>query len=263
MSLQDITPLILTYNEEPNIGRVLEKLRWAERIVVVDSHSTDRTAEIASALPQVSLLRRPFDNHVDQWNFGLDQVTTPWVLSLDADYVLSRELVDELAARADSLDAAGYYASFRYCIAGRPLRGSLYPPRIVLFRRDRALYEADGHTQRLRADGPTGQLSGVIFHDDRKPLGAWLQAQQRYSLLEVEKLTATPMESLGLADRIRRRKWLAPLLAPPYCLFAKGLILDGWPGLYYTLQRTYVELLLSLRLFEHEARASGARREPG
>lgn len=254
MSLQDITPLILTYNEEPNIGRVLEKLRWAERIVVVDSDSTDRTAELASSFPQVRVLRRPFDNHVNQWNFGLDQVTTPWVLSLDADYVLSDALIDELTARAGTLELAGYYASFRYCIAGRALRGSLYPPRIVLFRRDRARYAADGHTQLLRVEGATGRLSGVIFHDDRKPLSAWLQAQQRYALLEVDKLTVTPVESLGRMDRIRRRKWLAPLLTPPYCLFAKRLILDGWPGIYYTLQRTYAELLLSLRLFEREAR---------
>jgi glycosyltransferase involved in cell wall biosynthesis len=241
MSRRDITPLILTYNEEPNIGRVLEKLRWAERIVVVDSHSTDRTAEIATALPQV---------------------TTPWVLSLDADYLLSDELIDELAARTETPGIAGFYASFRYCVAGRPLRGSLYPPRIVLFRRDRARYEPDGHTQLLRVDGATGRLAGVIFHDDRKPLAAWLRAQQRYSLLEADKLTATPVETLGLADRIRRRKWLAPLLAPPYCLFAKGLILDGWRGLFYTFQRTYVELLLSLRLFEHEARAAAVSEEP-
>ena len=250
--MKTITPLILTYNEEPNIGRLLEKLRWADRIVVVDSFSTDRTLEIAAGCPRVEVLQRTFDNHVNQWNFGLAQVQTPWVLSLDADYILSDELIDELEEKSASFDKDGYYVPFRYCIGGRALRGSLYPPRLALFKKERARYVADGHTQVLALDGNVGRLTSVIYHDDRKPLAAWLRAQDRYATLEAEKLTTTPIEALGRIDRLRRRKWVTPLLITAYCLFGKGLILDGALGWYYTFQRTYAELLLSLKLTERD-----------
>jgi glycosyltransferase involved in cell wall biosynthesis len=257
-----ITPLILTLNEEANLPRVLEKLRWADEIVIVDSMSTDRTVELARASPSVRLVQRVFDNHVAQWNFGLEQVKTAWVLSLDADYILSDQLIEELGAAARSLHQAGYYAAFRYCIAGRALRGSLYPPRLVLFRKEAARYAQDGHTQALKLSGTAGYLRGIIYHDDRKPLNAWLKSQDNYSRLEVEKLINLEPQRLGRIDRLRRLKWIAPLLTPIYCLFVKGLILDGRAGIYYTLQRTYAELLLSLRLFEREMRPRPAIENP-
>src|SRR5437762_3277104 len=96
--LEQITPLILTYNEAPNIGRSLEKLRWAREIVVVDSFSNDETIEIVSRFPQARIFQRQFDNFASQCNFGLKEagINTEWVLSLDADYILTDELIDEL-----------------------------------------------------------------------------------------------------------------------------------------------------------------------
>src|SRR5438132_6116725 len=94
--LSEITPLVLTFNEAPNIRRTLERLTWAKEILVVDSFSADETLDIIREFPQTRVLQRKFDNHTNQWNFGLDQVQTEWVLSLDADYVLSPELVDEI-----------------------------------------------------------------------------------------------------------------------------------------------------------------------
>ena len=69
-----ITPLLITFNEAPNIARTLDKLGWARRIVVVDSGSSDGTLEILARYPQVALFTRVFDNFADQCNFGLAQV---------------------------------------------------------------------------------------------------------------------------------------------------------------------------------------------
>src|ERR1700730_17884251 len=93
-----ITPLILTYNEAPNIGRTLEQLRWAHDIVVVGSFSDDETLEIVAEFPRVRVYQRKFDTHEQQWNFGLKEtgIKTEWVLALDADYTLSDELIAEL-----------------------------------------------------------------------------------------------------------------------------------------------------------------------
>src|SRR5690242_284940 len=136
--LDQITPLILTYNEAPNIGRTLEALQWARDIVVVDSFSNDETVEIASSFPQVRVFQRAFDSHRNQWEFGLHEtgIATPWVLALDADYVVTNEAVVELKEIQPDLDVAGYRAMFVYCIHGKKLHSGIYPPVTVLYRRE-------------------------------------------------------------------------------------------------------------------------------
>jgi len=249
MSPALITPLILTWNEEANLRRCLEGLRWAARVIVIDSGSTDATLAICAGFPNVEVVVRPFDNHTAQWNHGLDAVKTAWVLSLDADYLVSEDFVRELAALATEPSEAAYYASFRYLVHGRPLRGTLYPARALLFSRDRCRYVADGHTQLLEIEGTSGHLTTRVAHDDRKPLSRWFDSQLKYARLEAEKLAAEPHPA-GLPDRLRKMIWPAAPAAFLYTLFVKGVILDGWPGWFYVLQRTYAELVLSLILLE-------------
>lgn len=248
--LKEITPLILTFNESPNIRRTLERLTWATEIVLVDSFSTDDTLEIARSFPSVRILQRNFDTFALQCNFGLKQIKTPWVLSLDADYILSEPFQAELATLIPSPTISGYRARFVYCMYGRSLRASLYPPRAVLYRRDRAQYEDEGHGHRVRIDGEVASLKSSIYHDDRKPLERWLSEQNRYMAREVESLLGTPYRALKFQDRLRRWCVPAPFLVFFYTLFWKGLILDGWPGWTYTLQRTYAEILLAMYLLQ-------------
>jgi glycosyltransferase involved in cell wall biosynthesis len=248
--VNDVTPLILTFNEEPNLRRTLERLDWAGQIVIVDSFSTDQTPDIARDFPKVRMVQRTFDDHTSQWNFGVGQITTPWVLSLDADYVLPKEFAAELENLRPDEGLSACYARFRYCVFGRPLRATLYPPRAVLFRKDRCHYVQDGHTQRLQINGKTLSLRNVIDHDDRKPFAHWLRAQDSYAMQEAEHLTATPGTQLNFADRVRRRIVFAPALVFCHTLIGQGLVLDGWRGWYYVLQRTLAELILSLRLME-------------
>ena len=251
MDLTAITPLILTYNEEANIDRTLGRLPWAERVVVVDSYSEDATTDIATSYDNVDLVQREFDDHTSQWNYGLEQVDTEWVLSLDADYQVPAAFVEELRSLDPPFDLAGHRVMFTYCVYGEPLRGTLYPPRTILFRNDRARYVQDGHTQRLAVDGPVEDLDAPIYHDDRKSLERWLDNQCRYARLEAEKLAEA--DDVGLTDRLRALT-LAPPLVFLYCLFVRGLILDGKAGWYYALQRTYAEVLLALRLLDDELR---------
>src|SRR6185295_16127350 len=107
--LDQITPLILTYNEAPNIARSLAALTWANDIVVVDSFSDDDTVAIAKLVPHVRVFQRAFDNHRNQWEFGLQEtgISTPWVLALDADYVVSNELANELEHLRPSVVTVG------------------------------------------------------------------------------------------------------------------------------------------------------------
>ena len=252
--LKEITPLLITFDEAPNIARTLNRLTWAERIVVIDSGSTDQTIEIVRSYPQAEVIHRPFDDFASQCNFGIAQVSTPWILSLDADYELSDQLVSEFRTlRPDSM-TGGYRAYFVYRIYGRPLRGSLYPPRVVLYRRENATYRNSGHGHRAEVSGQIGQLSGVIFHDDRKPLKRWLVSQQRYASIEAEYLLAADRKTLSRADRVRLAAWPAPIVAFLYTLICKGCLLDGWCGWYYALQRLFAETLIALEIIDRRLR---------
>jgi glycosyltransferase involved in cell wall biosynthesis len=250
--LDGITVLILTYNEAANIGRTLEKLDWAPRILVIDSFSTDETCDIVRKYARAEVIQRNFDTHSNQWNFGLGQVRTEWALSLDADYQITNEFVHEVRGLHPKEEVDAYYAPFKYCVAGRCLRGSLYPPRALLFRTSRCHFEQDGHTQLLRFRGASKLLHSVIYHDDRKSLTHWLRAQDRYAFLEAEHLLTNSSDDLNFADRLRRMIVPAPFAVFVYLLLGKGMILDGWQGWYYVLQRTLAEILLSLRLIEQK-----------
>lgn len=251
MQLEEVTPLILTYNEAPNLDRTLRKLTWAKQIIVVDSYSIDETLEILESYRQIQLFQRQFDTHTKQWNYGLEQVTSPWVLTLDSDYVLTNSLINVIQSLSDqSIDA--YFIPFKYCVFGKPLRGTILPPRQSLFRKANATYIDDGHTQLLKVEGRSSQLTAYIYHDDRKPLSRWLWAQDRYMIIEAKKLLETPFSELSWGDRIRKQKVLAPFIILFYCLILKGGILDGWHGYYYAFQRVLAEILLSIRLIEVE-----------
>ncbi|KAB2850824.1 MAG: glycosyltransferase family 2 protein [Hyphomicrobiaceae bacterium] len=262
MSLvDDVTVMVITYNEEANIARTLEAVNWAKRILVVDSGSTDATLEIVSRFPQANFITRPFDGFAEQCNFGLGHVSSPWVLSMDADYEVSRELRAEIAALVPPAGVAGYLAPFVYRIYGRSLRSTLYPPRAVLYRRDRARYRNEGHGHRVEVQGDVRRLSAPIYHDDRKPLSRWISSQQRYAQKEAEHLLNSPRSDLRRSDRIRLMAWPAPLLVFFYTLIIKRCLLDGRAGWYYVLQRTIAECLIAIeiidrRLFSRNASSS-------
>ena len=250
--LEQITPVLLTWNEAPNLPRTLAALAWAREIVVVDSFSTDGTLAVLRGDPRVRVHQRKFDSHAAQWNFAIGEtaIASPWILALDADYVLSEPLIAELAALSPSPECNGYRARFEYVVRGQRLWGSLYPPVTVLFRRGSARYVQDGHTQRLQVPGAVGDLGAPIAHDDRKPFAHWRQAQRRYGRLEGAKLARTPWQSLGWRDRMRRLVVIAPAAVLLYCLFVRGGLLQGFAGWQYAFQRAWAETVIGQELLK-------------
>ena len=248
--LDNITVLILTYNEEDNIGRTLAALTRFLRIVVLDSASNDSTVVIAAAAANVRVVTRIFDTHATQWNFGLTQcgIDTDWVLALDADYVLSESLVNELSDLSPGKDTTGYRLKFQYCIEGHRLSATLYPPVVALYRRELAHYIQTGHTQRLKLNGFIEELGNYAYHDDRKPFSRWLSSQKNYAELEADYLMTAPQSSLRRTDRLRLMAWPAPFLVFLYTAVFKRCLLNGWPGWLYVLQRTLAETVLAIEI---------------
>lgn len=250
----DLTALVITHNEVANIERCLARLRWVPRVVVLDSFSTDETLEIARRFPNVEIVQRAFDTFANQCNHGLSLITSRWVLSMDCDYVLGDGFEKEALTLMERSDVAGWRSGFRYCIHGRPLSATLYPPRSVLYLREAAMYEDEGHGHRVRIRGLVGEMRARIDHDDRKPLSRWFASQIKYADKESDFLVKASSQAMNRIDRVRRMGWVLPLIVPAYCLIAKGLIRDGLAGLHYTLQRWVAECMIALAVIERRMR---------
>jgi glycosyltransferase involved in cell wall biosynthesis len=251
--LDHITPVLLTHNEEQNIGRTLARLGWAKDIVVVDSGSTDGTLTILAAYPNVRVFHRRFDTHAKQWRYAVEetQIGTDWILRLDADYQLGDALVSELARLDPDAPVSAYRIRFDYAIFSQKLFSSLYPANTILLRKDKFCVWDRGHTEAWDVNGPIATLSGPVLHDDWKPTAQWVIGQAHYMQRELEWLH---VGRAGLVRWLRLRPPLMPIAAFIYCLFGKGLIVSGRAGIFYALQRMVAEAILSLMVLEARLR---------
>jgi hypothetical protein len=114
--LDQITPVLLTYNEEQNISRTLSQLAWAKDIVVVDSGSTDGTLAALAHFPNVRVFNCRFDTHGKQWRYATEEtnIGTDWLLRLDANYQVSDALIAELARLDPNVAVSAYRVRFDY-----------------------------------------------------------------------------------------------------------------------------------------------------
>jgi hypothetical protein len=251
--LADVTPVLLTFNEESNLRRTLESLAWASAIVVVDSGSTDRSEAIARSFPTVRWIVRPFDSHGRQWTFAIQEtgIDTAYVLALDADYSVTPAFVDEMRDALGDDRLAGGVAGFDYRIDGVSLSGSVYPAKLVLFKRDAVRISQPGHSQEFSIDGRIHHFRARLIHDDRKPLERFVAAQLQYSRLERARLRDNPRGRWQ--DRLRSSGWM-PLLAGVGAYVRSGGPFRGRASLKYAYERTMFECLLAMRVLSAPAK---------
>ena len=126
--------------------------------MVVDSGSTDATVAILKANPRVKLYVRKFDTHQKQWQFATEEtgITSSWLLRLDADYLLPRVLIEEIARLNPSALENAYRIGFDYAVYGRVLAASLYPANTILLRRGSFVVHDAGHTEFVGGHGAGG-----------------------------------------------------------------------------------------------------------
>jgi glycosyltransferase involved in cell wall biosynthesis len=185
---QTLSVAMIAMNEEANLPRTLESVRWADEIVVVDSGSKDRTLEIAQSFGARTIYHA-FGGHGEQKNVALDLCTSDWTLLLDADEVLSPALQDEIRRllscpdeREPPFDA--YWIPRLNLYFGRWIRhGGFYPDRkLRLFKRGSArLSEGVGPHSTPQFTGHTGKLKGDLLHYAYPTLGIYLEHMNRYS----------------------------------------------------------------------------------
>jgi len=278
--LAPVSVLIITYNEEANIARCLESLRWAGEVFVVDSFSTDRTVEIAKAMG-AKVYVHPFEGYARQRNWALDNlpISNQWVLFLDADEQIPPPLAEQIRRVASSPDShyAGYYLNRRFYFLGRWLKhGGLSPSWILrLFRRQAGRYEDREVNEHVLLTGPAGRLDEPFDHRDNRPLSAWIERHDAYSDLEAEEYfserfrggyeASIPASLWGAQPE--RKRWIKlhlwnrlPLLLRPFLFllrnyFLKGGFLDGREGfIYHVLWSFWVRFLIDAKIIEREIR---------
>ena len=244
----NVTPVILTQNEEQNIRETLAALDWAKRIVVVDGGSTDATERIARSFGNTDWFQRPFDTHGAQWRFGIFEtsIDSDYILALDADMRPGPGFAEELRTfLTGAYDGA--WISFDYRILGRNLTGSIYPPQSRLFKKSKLLVEQPGHTQVFVVSGSLYRFTARLIHDDKKPLRQWLSSQLKYAQLEANRINAT--SRVGLKDRLRLLG-LSPVIWWLYAYIKAGGPWNSPASTAYAYERLIFESILARVLCE-------------
>lgn len=189
-----LTAVILTFNEAQHLSRCIASLSGvASHIVVADCFSNDATLQIAQA-HGARIIQRRWVNHATQFNWALTQLEadTEWVLRIDADEVLTPELVNEIKAHLPSVgpEVDGVYCSRRMTFQGRMIRyGGVFPVRVLrLFRHGRGECENRWMDEHIKVPGATVDFMGEIVDDNLNPLTWWTDKHNKYACREVVDL---------------------------------------------------------------------------
>lgn len=270
-----VSVLVLTLNEESNIRACLESLAWSDDVVVLDSHSTDRTTEIAAELG-ARVVQRKFDNWSAHQNWAVTNISFrhPWVLYLDADERCTPELRNEAIAATAGSSHGAFRMRRKDYFMGRWLKhAQLYPSWFVrLFRPTQIRYE--------RLVNPVAHVQGSIgkldAHIDHYPfshgIAHWIARHNKYSDMEaVEAIKARgqanfSVRSLVSSDPNLRRHALKEVFfrlpARPvikffyYYTWRRGF-LDGRAGFTYSTLQAFYEYMIECKRRELQRRAAG------
>jgi glycosyltransferase involved in cell wall biosynthesis len=221
-----ISATIITRNEERNLPRLLASLGCCDEIVVVDSGSTDRTVEIARE-HGARVMVREWAGYAGQKNFAAGQAANSWILALDADEELSRELQADIARLKANGPAHDSYAFPRRAMyLGRWIHHSGWYPdaKIRLYDRRKGRWVGDYVHESVQLTGSTGTLSGDLLHYTCDSFAGHIARVNHYTNLAAEELAASG-----------RRISLARLLLAPPWTFKRSYILqrgflDGYQG---------------------------------
>jgi glycosyltransferase involved in cell wall biosynthesis len=253
-----VTATVITFNEAANIRAALESLSWADEIVVVDSQSTDGTADIARQFTD-KVIVRPWPGYSAQKDFAAGEARHDWIFSLDADERVTPELATEIAGVLRESHVAGYRVPRVTFHLGRWIRSTDWYPdyQLRLYDRRRARWAGKYVHESVRADGPVSDLRGELLHYAYRDLAHHFQTMDRYTTLAARQMF----------EEGRRAGWLDLAVHPP-AAFLRNYVLrggfrDGVPGLIVSAMNARYVGLKFAKLWELCSPSTSTPRAPG
>ena len=259
-----VSACIISYNEEANIAACIDSVSFCDEVVVVDSFSTDRTAQIARE-KGARVFQEGWRGFVGQKNRAVDLAGSEWVLNLDCDERVTprlRQAILEMLAGAPA-DLEGCFISRKLFYLGRWLEhGGWFPEwRLCLFRKragrwqgvdPHTHFEVRGMTARIPPGG-RGEDAAVILHRSFAGLSHQLKVLDRYTEIQAGELHRSGRRA-GLGDLLFR-----PLWRFVWCYVLRAGFLDGWPGLHMAVNHAYAAYMKYAKLWELGRGLAGAR----
>lgn len=243
-----LSVVIITLNEEASLPRALDSVSWCDDVVVVDSGSTDRTTEIASARPNCRVIEQPFLGYGRQKRLAVAAAANDWVLSIDADEALDERLQAAVKhwCRSGPGDNAAYVLTRRLHFMGRDFRhGKESRDRIIrLFDRRRANFDESPVHERVVTDGPVGALEGRLIHHSYRDFEQYFDKFNRYT-----SLMAGKMAGEGRAASMTGLVLRTPIVFLQY-YFVRGNFMNGFAGFVWSLLAAYYKTVKYLKLYE-------------
>jgi glycosyltransferase involved in cell wall biosynthesis len=246
---QPLSAVVITLNCAAQLAECLDSLAFADEIVVVDSGSSDGTTELVLARG-ARLVQREWMGFGAQKQFGTEQASHDWVLSIDSDERVTPQLRESIVAAMARPEFKAYQFPRSNRFMGRYLRhGEGYPDwSLRLFDRRHARWSDDEVHERVLTLGPVESLKGDLLHDSAQSLEAYLAKQNRYSTLAAQ----------GLFQEGRTAS-VGRLLFSPIVRFIKFYLLrrgflDGLPGFLHIAIGCFNSFTKYMKLLDLEAR---------
>lgn len=235
--------MVITKDEAANIKRCLASVDWVSETIVVDANSSDGTVDIARGMG-ARTYTRDWPGYGAQKNFGLDQASQPWVLSLDADEVVTPGLAAEIARIVEQPNYDAYRLYRPTYFMGRPLRhygrARLEPGHVRLFRRGSARFNLRLVNESLEFDGKIGTLNERLPHYSYPNVQAYWRKIHRYAALEARERLAKGAPIGG--------RWFRGLGKLCWMLVWRRGLIDGPHAWIWILGQAYQEWLTTGQL---------------
>ena len=271
--MADVTAIVLTLNEEKNIGECLKSVAgFCSRVVVIDSGSTDRTLEIARSYG-ADVFEHPFTYYAAQYNWGVDNanITTRWTLRLDAD----ERFTPQVCAHCESLlaehaedDVNGIVMESDFFFLGRQMKhGGSKKRKIMLFKTGKGRIEdrkRDAHT--ILYDGGYATAKHRFLHYDFKDLNSYIARYNWYTIRELQDYLAYESgvsQEVNTDRRLQRQRknkfniyYRAPMFLRSFLWFCYNYyfklgFLDGREGyIYHWFECYWYRFLVDAKIYE-------------
>ena len=220
MEMEKLSVTIITKNEEKNIGRCLESLKWADEVVVVDTHSGDRTVEICRQYTD-KVFDENWHGYGKQKNICASHAKNRWVLNVDADEVVTPETAEEIQrVLKEGPKYPVYHLPRKNYFGDQWVRfGGWYPDRILrLYDKEKVAFSEVQVHERLEPDDNAGGLENALIHYSYRDEEDYIQRQDRYSTLYAQEKSATGFKA----------NWTHMYLRPPFAFFKNYVLKQGF-----------------------------------